>query len=65
MLRKKERLNPIINRHLSRQIFHKPVPESYGEQEDSTGLKIESNDEKQTALRLGHKQYSSTWHKKK
>lgn len=61
---KEAQINPIINRHLSRRIFYKSVPESYGEQEDSTGLKTENNDERQAALRLGQQQHFSTWHKK-
>lgn len=61
---KETQINPIINRPLSRHIFYKSVPECYGEQENSTGLKTENNDERQAALRLGHQQYFSTWHKK-
>lgn len=61
---KEAQITPIINRHLSRHIFYKSVPESYEEQEDSTGLKTENNDERQAALRLGHREYFSTWHKK-
>lgn len=61
---KEAQITPIIKRHLSRHIFYKSVPESYGEQEDSTGLKTENNDERQAALRLGHQQYFSTWQKK-